>query len=298
MSIVGVKTKLISEGKSIYKGDNKKYKEHYLKSGSVTLTHGPAFFALDPKVALGYGVVFTFKTTEALQLVKLDDFKTMKAIYDNADSHADETVKRILKTNYGYDDNKETIGNRVSVHAPDRNLSQYLCDNGYDGYILETGKTFAGGTFHPEIMLCDMRNIKFLKKHTPDEDIKGILEEHKNKRLAKELQYKRDEAKRLAKELQYKRDDAKLAAKRARLGIKSDDENGENVPPNFSVFGQKPYSYGSLHSTPTKKMTFDDSSYSSPQRRDRGGTKRKRKNKRKSVKKNSRRKRTKQNKQK
>jgi hypothetical protein len=151
-----LKSYILEPGTKIYKGDNQKFFDQYLllPKNTVTLTRGPAFFAITPEVAETYGVAFEFEIKERLFILNLDDKDTVGKLRENAP----EDIKHIIEHNYGFGSNK-----RNSEHAADRAFSQYLCEKGLNGYVLEHAKTDLGGTFHPEIMLCDMSKLKFVR---------------------------------------------------------------------------------------------------------------------------------------
>lgn len=148
----------------LYKGDTEKYVYQYLPEKVVTFDRnlGPVFFALDgvvpgKDVAATYGVVFEFTTTEPLNLVNLDNVGNLEFLF----AGANKTIQRILLENYGYKPTKSSIGKRNSVHSADKTFSEFLCQKGYDGYISEKATTDFSGTFHKEMMLCDVSKIRF-----------------------------------------------------------------------------------------------------------------------------------------
>ena len=182
------KSYVLEPGTKIYKGDNQKFFEHFVPHGKVTLTRGPAFFAITPKVAETYGVVFEFVLKERLFILDLDHSETVDNLYRGAP----ENIQRILTQNYGY-----TTKKRVSEHEADRIFSQYLCGIGLNGYVLQSAKTFAEGTFHPEIMLCDMTKLDFNKiiDEPSKNEIKALQEKMLRDKLDKEQAEKRREIK-------------------------------------------------------------------------------------------------------
>lgn len=185
---------VIKRGKSLYKGDNSKYLNQYIPQGSVTLTRGPAFFAFAPRDAEQYGVVFKFITTEQLNVINLDSEVAFEALYENAP----QNIQTILQKNYGYDHAKNEIGIRDSSHAADRELSEYICQLGYDGYILLSAKTDGKGTFHKELMLCNMSKVKFSAIVTdPDTiDAQKLRDKMKEDDINKQFKEKREGLKR------------------------------------------------------------------------------------------------------
>ena len=182
------KSYVLEPDTKIYKGDNQKYFDHFVPQGQLTLTRGPAFFAIVPEVAKKYGVVFEFVIKERLLILDLDHSETVGNLY----RRAPENIRRILEKNYGY-----TTKKRDSDHEADRIFSQYLCGIGLNGYVLQSAKTFAEGTFHPEIMLCDMTKLGFSRivDEPSNKEIKALQEKMLRDKLDKEHAEKRREIK-------------------------------------------------------------------------------------------------------
>ena len=146
----------------------------------------PYFFGLknvDPQYIEDYereyGVIFEFITTRVYKLLALDDKLTQSTLYDAAP----EDIKVILESNYGF-----TTGIRNSVSEPDRIISDYICSLGYDGYAINYMKTDnIGGTFHPELMICNAVGIQYVGKVTPDSRVESIVERGKLEKLSKQM---------------------------------------------------------------------------------------------------------------
>jgi len=115
-----------------------------------------------------YGIIFAFETTRPYKLLALDQPATQTTLYDRAP----ENIKRILRRNYGY----TMSGRRDSALDSDMTLSQYLCDEGYEGYATSTMQTDTG-EFHPEFMICNVDGMRPLGRITNDpRKIANILE--------------------------------------------------------------------------------------------------------------------------
>ena len=183
----------IGKGKPLYKGDNNKYLQQYLPEKTVTLKRGPAFFAFKPGDAEQYGVVFKFTTTERLTVVDLDSKTGLKQLYESSPPN----IQKILKSNYGYHYESNKIGIRDSSHAADRTLSEYICGLGFDGYILRNAKTDGEGSFHKELMLCDMKKVKYSGIVTHPEKIneEDIRKKMREDEISKRLKGEREEKK-------------------------------------------------------------------------------------------------------
>ena len=184
-----LKSYILESGTRIYKGDNQKFFTQYAHDQTVTLTRGPAFFAITPAVAETYGVVFEFEIKERLFILNLDDEYTVSELHKNAP----EDIKQIIERNYGF-----VSKERHSQHAQDRAFSQYLCGLGLNGYVLQHAETDLGGTFHPEIMLCDMTKLKFVKivREPSPAEIAAIKEKMLIDKLEKEREKEREEKRR------------------------------------------------------------------------------------------------------
>jgi hypothetical protein len=107
-----------------------------------------------------YGIIFAFETTRPYKLLALDHPATKMALYNKVP----ENIKRILRRNYGYN---TTLGSRDSELVSDLALSQYLCNEGYEGYATNFMQTDTG-EFHPEFMICHVDGMRPLGRITND----------------------------------------------------------------------------------------------------------------------------------
>ena len=134
-----------------------------------------------------YGIIFAFETTRPYKLLALDHSETKKILY----TIVPENIQNILRKNYGYNTRS---GQRNSELTGDLELSQYLCDQGYEGYATNTMPTDMGGTFHPEFMICDVGGIKSLRRITNDPSrIRIIVERGKADKIRADLEASRQE---------------------------------------------------------------------------------------------------------
>jgi len=122
-----------------------------------------------------YGVIFEFVTTREYKLLALDDQATQEKLYETAPP----SIQDILERNYGFE-----TGVRDSQSDPDRDLSMYLCKQGYDGYAIQSMRTDMGGTFHPEFMICDVGGIQYVGQITPPNRAQRIIDEAKMRRIS------------------------------------------------------------------------------------------------------------------
>jgi len=115
-----------------------------------------------------YGIIFAFETTRPYKLLALDHPATKEALYKKVP----ENIKRFLRRNYGY----TMTGRRDSELDSDLAVSQYLCDEGYEGYATNFMQTDTG-EFHPEFMICHVDGMRPLGRITNDpRRIANILE--------------------------------------------------------------------------------------------------------------------------
>jgi len=122
-----------------------------------------------------YGVIFEFVTTREYKLLALDDHATQEKLYEAAPP----SIQDILERNYGFE-----TGVRDSQSDPDRELSMYLCKQGYEGYAIQSMRTDMGGTFHPEFMICDVGGIQYVNQITPPSRAKRIIDAAKMRRIS------------------------------------------------------------------------------------------------------------------
>jgi hypothetical protein len=133
-----------------------------------------------------YGIIFEFTTSREYKLLALDKHETREKIYRESPPH----IQRILRENYGY-----LSGNRISDSEPDRELSRYLCETGYEGYAIGHMATVAGGTFHPELMFCNIDGIHYVKQITTDDRrIEQLLMNCREKAISQRLKEDRKNA--------------------------------------------------------------------------------------------------------
>lgn len=166
------------------------WKAHKTLSRGAILTlrpNRPYFFGLknmNPEYIESYeneyGVIFEFVTMRDYRLIALDDKQTQTTLYQDAP----ENIKQILENNYGFNNNL-----RNSVSEPDRQISEYICSLGYDGYAIHDMKTDnMGGIFHDELMICDASDLEYVGKVTPDNRVQYIKERGQLEQMGKEME--------------------------------------------------------------------------------------------------------------
>jgi hypothetical protein len=130
-----------------------------------------------------YGIIFAFETTRPYKLLALDQPATKATLY----ARAPENIKRILRRNYGY----TMSGRRDSELDSDLALSQYLCDEGYEGYATKFMQTDTGD-FHPEFMICNVDGMRPLGRITNDPTkIANILQRGRIDEASRDLKVSR-----------------------------------------------------------------------------------------------------------
>jgi hypothetical protein len=79
-------------------------------------------------------------------------------------------------------------------------ITNYLCNEGYEGYATKEMVTDFGGKFHSEIMICNPNFVGLPKQVTVDEQkIQEIIAGYKDKRIARRLKEERDTKRRMQK---------------------------------------------------------------------------------------------------
>lgn len=163
---------------------------------SLTLKpNRPYFFGLknmDPDYIYDYeqeyGVIFEYITIEPIELLALDDKQTITRLYN--DPNMPTEVRDILSKHY--------MKSRLSESEPDRIFSNYLCESNLGlGYAIYEMETDFGGTFHPELLICNASQyVNYVKQVTTSERrIQEILEAGKLKKMTDNLEQSRKEAK-------------------------------------------------------------------------------------------------------
>jgi hypothetical protein len=180
-----------------------------------------------------YGIIFAFETTRPYKLLALDQPATKMELYNTAP----ENIQRILKRNYGY----MMSGRRDSELNSDLTLSQYLCDQGYEGYATNFMHTDTG-EFHPEFMICHVDGMRPLGRVTNDPTkIANILRRGEIDQVSRDLKVSRKGNKQRTESPYVARAPRNLFASddsppRAPSRLTFDDmdtDNQENMSPNL-----------------------------------------------------------------
>ena len=152
---------LLPSGTILYRGHTQYYTQ--LTRDDPELPDRP-FFGMNQIDVEQYGIVFSFKTITDLNLIQIDN------ISDDFFNSMPPKIKQILLNNYGFKSKQ-----RNSESKPDKELVEYLCNRGYDGYSIITDmETFGGGRFHNEVAICDKTKIELIGRIDNREDAKTI----------------------------------------------------------------------------------------------------------------------------
>ena len=202
-----------------------------------------------------YGVIFAFETTRPYKLLALDHPDTKATLYNRVPPN----IQDILRKNYGY----TMSGKRNSQLNSDLVLSQYLCDNGYQGYASDFIETDIDD-FDPEFMICDVGGIASLGRITDSSRIASILEIGQLKKHSEKLKEER-EKKRKNRQRAESPPPVDSASARFANATGSPFANATGSP--FASYGSPVASYGSpgaSYSSPGASYGSPGASYSSP----------------------------------
>lgn len=162
----------IPVGTKLYHGNN-------FEEGNDILVGDLKYFLINPEHAFNnqYGIMHEFETTIPLNLIRLDNKDTQNYLYETSGKE----IQTILERNFGYNN-----GIRDSEKKPDATVARFICelckDSDYHGYLTDVMDTDMGGTFHPEIVICNpLDKLNFVKTATPLEDRSYIRMSMKDK---------------------------------------------------------------------------------------------------------------------
>jgi len=186
--MLGIKPYTLARGKRIYKGVKE---EDQIATEFVSDVRRPVFFGFEVAASDQYGVVTKYYPQRDFKLVNLMDTKNLNTLYHHPSTTP--AIQTILRENFGYNPSNGEIGKRFSVSNKDAAMATFLCEQGYDGYVLpKLTNTDAGGTFHPELAICrDQDHI--LPKRVIDSKTQQTkkLAEYATKRLEDQLKPQR-----------------------------------------------------------------------------------------------------------
>lgn len=185
----------------------------------------PYFFGLknnDPDYITNYeeeyGVIFEYITLEPIELLALDNEKTMNKLYNEAP----KDIQIILEKNYGFN-----TKSRLSESGPDRIFSNYLCEIGQPGYAIYEMDTDFGGTFHPELLICNAtKYVRYVKQVTINpKRIREIVDMGKMRQITNTLEQSRKEARKINNSLFIEEKDNDLPNFKPRGNLFGDDDD-------------------------------------------------------------------------
>ena len=217
--INGINMYIIPSGTTLYRGDS-----NFTDINHSDLLKGDyKFFTPDQEYADKYGIVFEFKTNKELQLIALDDIS--KDFFVSAP----EEIQDILEDNYGYISHK-----RDSVEEKDYKVSQYICDQGYQGYAANTmeSKGF-DDDLDAEIVLCNAE--QYLDR------IKRVTEENRIQSKQDKLKLRKIEERASVGPSNKPRRDIEDRPKPPSMGslFEDDEEDDDDFQPSRRLFGGK-----------------------------------------------------------
>lgn len=193
-----------------------------------------------------YGIIFEFITNREYKLLALDNKSTQKHIHEIATPE----IQKILKKNYGYDENNDSLM-RDSSEENDIELSRFLCNNGYHGYAIHNMNTHLGGVFHDELMICKINDgIKYVGKITEDDRMYTILDNKKRDKIAEEMKNKRTQMKTMS----VFDPNENFESKKKLFGDHDDDEMLENDETEKKV--NRTLFFGGIKKRSYKKRTY------------------------------------------
>jgi hypothetical protein len=113
------------------------------------------------------GEIHVFKTRHDLRLLNLSNVKSVKYLRAKlTEMGAPQKVIEAFENGWVIleKDGTETLG-RVSYFHTDYLVVNWLCENGFNGYLATHVSTF-----HDEIVICDpSKNLKYMLKHTSED---------------------------------------------------------------------------------------------------------------------------------
>ena len=140
-------TYTIAVGTSLYRGDTPFYIAN--KDSNAVLREVPTFFGLAKDDVAQYGIIHAWTATRDIELLHLDNPDVMKGIYDAAP----KDVQTVLRVNYGYQPDSNTIGHSNSIFEKDKIFYEYLCTTGSPGYASTRSEGEEESAY--EIMVCN-----------------------------------------------------------------------------------------------------------------------------------------------
>ena len=209
----GMNYYIIPKNTKLYRGDTKMYDtKNPHEPITDHLIGNPVFFGTSIEEVAQYGIVYEFKVNKELHLLALDDEVTLAKL---SETISDAKLKKILRVNYGKI--------RTSFSKDDKAFVSYLCENQYNGYATPKLETDFGGSFHPEILLCDINNVTLIKQiTTKSKEINQFIDKQNSLNVAKDLKEKR---KKPVKRLSFNNDHDEEEVKPLNRLLFDDDED-------------------------------------------------------------------------
>ena len=208
----GSKIVIIPEGTILYRGAAVYYNntEEDLKGKS----NRSQFFGFNPSDVDEYGIIHEYKVKQELRLYKVDDYNTLQNIYNISSND----IRKIIKNNYGYDEESSTLKDRVTIKDSDRKFADSLC-NDVDGYYSEKRKLDKWSSSSYELI----REMTICNAYEKVELVTTeIIKDIKDNRDVNSEEYK----KYISNKMEYFAQ--KKAAVKGKRGRNDNDESNEN----------------------------------------------------------------------
>jgi len=244
---------IVPENTRLYRGDT----ELYMRD--MQLENTPTFFGLEKSRVKNYGMLFSFITLKELRLVALD--KPNQAFFDQSPSD----IKSILNAQFGFNKSPSI---RETIREKDYKLVNYLCEAGYDGYMIDEmdvpfdmpldepdtteddHSRIDPSKFHRELALCSPMNKvqlinpkQAISKYT-SANVQSLIEKNKLMKSKYALDAQRRDAKKKRRTPQMNdelmRPDRNFMGKSS-IGLFGSDSDEDNTY-LFNSFGEDTYS--------------------------------------------------------
>ena len=166
----------LSKGSLIYRGSSSEPQFAKENTKPNYMRNLPVYFAENKETASSYGQVIKYRVTKDLSLVDMSDPVTIAGLMGHTNS---DVVRHAFAKAFRVSNGQVKRFSRIKY---DIYVAAFLCQLGFDGYYaprLKNAKT-TQGTFHPEIVLCNPKNVlvveKIYKSNKPPSSRKGVNE--------------------------------------------------------------------------------------------------------------------------
>lgn len=180
----------LDEGTIIYRGDSDLDQSSIIPRAAIYYT---IIDGSDPQqiasLENAYGIVHEYEVFRSVKLFAVD------RISDKLYATFPRDIQSILNNQFGYKSGTfgyDATRKRDSVASKDKELVDYLCDNGYDGYAANDMVAIDEPLLYRELVLCKPHEIvKYVRQVTKPHVVDRLREKHEAIMKAKELKEKR-----------------------------------------------------------------------------------------------------------